>query len=132
MEGIIKNLTTIQTSNPEYPIILAGDFNSGSHLDWVSEVKDLNAGYIMPFPTRIYLEGLGFKDSFREVHKDPKKERGITWTPINPKTHQDRIDFIFYKGEKLRVMDSKVINKHPIRFPSDHAAVVSVFKFIKP
>ncbi len=130
MEGIIQSLSPQINASNRIPIILGGDFNSGSHLDWVESVKDKNAGYVMPFPTSKYMERLGFKDTFREVYKDPKKFRGITWTPINPHTHQDRIDYIFFKGKGLKTLDSKVIDTHPVRFPSDHAAVLTTFLFI--
>lgn len=129
MEGITFSLKPF-IENANYPIIMGGDFNSGSHLDWVNSVKDLNAGYVMPFPTSLFLDNLGFKDTYRQVYKNPKKDRGITWTPINPNTHQDRIDYIFVKGNKLRTLDSKVIESHKVRYPSDHAAVVTTFKLL--
>ncbi|MBI9064946.1 MAG: hypothetical protein JEZ14_23365 [Marinilabiliaceae bacterium] len=38
------------------------------------------------------------------------------------------IDFVFYKGSKLKVLDSKIVDYHPVMFPSDHAGVFSVFQ----
>lgn len=94
-------------------------------------VKELNAGYTMEFPTSKYLDSLGFKDIYREIFPNPAENRGITWTPINPKTHQDRIYYIYLKGNHLKIENSKVVNFHPIRYPSDHAAVKTTFKFKK-
>ena len=128
MEGIIASLRPFLSESNKYSIIIGGDFNSGSHLDWVESVKEKNSGYVMPFPTGKYLESLGFKDTYRVIYPDPKKDRGITWTPINPTTHQDRIDYIFIKGDRIKTLDSKVINSHSVRYPSDHAAVLSTLK----
>lgn len=129
MEGIINSLKSEINNSDNTPIIVGGDFNTGSHLDWIESTKDKNAGHVMPFPTGKYMQDLGFKDTFREIYPDPKTERGITWTPINPSTHQDRIDFIFVKGKKLKATNSKVIDKHTVRYPSDHAAVITTFQF---
>lgn len=34
----------------------------------------------------------------------------------------------YYKGKTLQPLTSKVVDYHPVAFPSDHAAVVTVFK----
>ena len=44
---------------------------------------------------------------------------------------QYRIDFIYYMGKNVKVTESKMIDQHPVRFPSDHAAMISTFKFKK-
>lgn len=108
------------------PVIFCGDLNSGSHLDWVESTRSLNHGYVVPFPqSRLMLEA-GFTDSYRKVHPDPLKDRGITWSPQFPQAFKDRIDYIYYKG-KLRPVKSFTITTHPVRYPSDHAALVTVF-----
>ncbi len=112
----------------DVPFIFCGDFNSGSHLDWIDKTRHLNGGYVMAFPTTRVMEAEGFTDSFRERHPDPLKERGITWTPANPAAFQDRIDYIFYKGKNIKALASEVVNKCHIKYPSDHGAVVTTFK----
>lgn len=124
--GIIEKLEPY-IKKSQTPVIIAGDFNSGSHLDWVNAVKELNSGYIMPFPTSIFLDSLSFEDTFRLVHPNPKSNRGLTWTPINPDTHQDRIDYIYMMGDGIKVIDSQVLKNHSVRYPSDHAAVLTTF-----
>nr|WP_295865012.1 LamG-like jellyroll fold domain-containing protein [uncultured Chitinophaga sp.] len=110
------------------PVIFCGDFNSGSHLDWVESTRHLNGGYVIPFPQSRIMLNAGFTDSYRHLHPDPLKDRGITWSPMLPKAFKDRIDYIYYKGNKLQPLQSFTITTHPVRYPSDHAALVTVFK----
>lgn len=110
------------------PVIFCGDFNSGSHLDWTASTRHLNNGYVVPFPQSHIMQDAGFTDSYRQLHPDPLKERGITWSPMWPQAFKDRIDYIYYKGNKLQPLKSFIINTHAVRYPSDHAAVVTEFK----
>lgn len=115
------------------PVIILGDFNSGSHLDWTKETKAIHFGYSVDWPVSKEMAKAGFTDSFRELHINPLLDPGFTWTPraatsSNQYGLRDRIDYIYYKGE-IKPIESKVIDYHPIMFPSDHAAVISVFEF---
>nr|WP_121270895.1 endonuclease/exonuclease/phosphatase family protein [Pedobacter schmidteae] len=114
----------------EVPVIFCGDFNTGSHLDWTAATRHLNNGHIMPFPSGILMEKAGFKDAFRVIHPDPLKDRGITWSPQFPKAFKDRIDYIYYKGNGLVPIASKVIDTHHTAYPSDHGALVTTFKLL--
>ena len=38
---------------------------------------------------------------------------------------------IYYKGKKVKAVHSEMIDQHPVRFPSDHAAMLTTFKFKK-
>lgn len=128
LRGILHKLSPAIAKSKDVPVIVCGDFNSGSHLDWVQETRHLNGGYVIPFPATLLMERSGFKDAFRQIHPDPLVHRGITWTPIHPAAHQDRIDYIFYKGNSLRPIDAQVINTHSEKYPSDHGAVTVTFK----
>lgn len=134
--GILRQiLTTLRPAienSENTPVIVCGDFNSGSHLDWVPETRHLNAGYVMPFPATRLMEQAGFVDSFREIHPDPLAVRGITWSPAFPSAFQDRIDYIFYRGSILKAVDAETIATHPENYPSDHAAIVTTFEIRKP
>lgn len=110
------------------PLIIGGDFNSGSHLDWIEKTRSLHRGYTMPWPVSIAMQQAGFRDSFREIHPDPLKTPGTTFSDLFPMWVKDRIDYIYYTGKALQAIESEVINTHPIRFPSDHAAVSTVFR----
>ncbi len=132
LRGVLRALQPAIDNADNVPIIVCGDFNTGSHLDWIPETRHFNAGYVMPFPTTLLMDKEGFTDAFRQIYPNPLTHRGITWTPINPAAHQDRIDYVFYKGKALTAVAAETIETHPEAYPSDHAAVMVTFKFNKP
>lgn len=108
------------------PVIIAGDFNSMSHLDYTEAAKD-HYQAVVDWPTSHVLLEQGFRDSYRDHNPviDRKKDR--TWTPRFPEQEEDRIDFIYHKGSGLNTTDSVHIDSHSLLFPSDHSAVVTSF-----
>lgn len=122
---IMKALEPLAALSEKEPLLLCGDFNSGSHLDWTEATRELHNGYTFPFPQSIELGKAGYRDTYREVHPDPSADPSVTW----PAWEQeecigDRIDYIYTHGSKLRPITARKINKHAIRYPSDHAAVI--------
>ncbi|MGW5257750.1 HAD-IA family hydrolase [Streptomyces sp. NPDC004012] len=114
------------------PVVLTGDFNCPSHLDWPD----------VAWPVTRAAEEAGLCDSYRAAHPDPVRDPGHTWSPIHPLHEdgsgrpepQDRIDFVLHRG--LTVLDSRtVVTGTPSAWPdvagndwpSDHAAVVTTF-----
>ncbi len=80
---------------PELPVIVAGDFNVPSGLDW-----DGGHRPEADWPaTRRFMDA-GYTDAFRAVHPDPDVAPGRTWSQIEPseKEPRDRIDFIYLLG----------------------------------
>lgn len=91
-------------------VILGGDFNEPSHLDWTAVTKDLwdHNGAIVEWDVSKKLYANGFKDSYREFHPDVINYPGftfpsdnadaeiskLTWAPDSDE--RDRIDFIYY------------------------------------
>jgi hypothetical protein len=130
LRSILKTIQPYTTNAAKIPVVFCGDFNTGSHLDWIAATKKFNNGYVVPFPTGLVLYAAGYKDAFRQVHPDPLKERGITWTPQFPNAFKDRIDYIYYKGDQLQPLTAKTITTHPVKYPSDHAALVVEFKIV--
>jgi endonuclease/exonuclease/phosphatase family metal-dependent hydrolase len=130
------------------PVLLLGDFNAPSHLDWTPATQ--RCGYeSVAWPTSVLPERAGMRDSYREAHPDPVAAPGITWSPIyttftggyghdghtGEPEPLDRIDFVHYKGD-LRVKASEaVVEGAPTPIPnhqdnawtSDHAAVLTTF-----
>lgn len=116
------------------PVFLVGDFNSPSHQDAPK----------ISWPVTKALVNAGLTDSYRRIHPDFRKSPAYTWPsgrPIvanaidgfNPSANDMpvRIDYIFFGGN-ARVVDSRVVGENEIApWPSDHRAVVSVFK-VKP
>ncbi len=110
------------------PIVIAGDFNAMSHLDYC-EVALAQYGCVADFPTSRVLVDAGFRDAYRELN--PRIDRLVdrTWSPRFADQSQDRIDYVYYRGEGLRATRSEVLERHAERFPSDHAAVTVDFRF---
>lgn len=127
LRTILKELEPLMDRN--IPLFVSGDFNIASHLDWIEEAKDIHQGYMIEWPTSKLMIEAGFKDSYRELFPDPVKHQCLTWSPMSKLDLQYRIDFIYYKGNSVQATDSKMIDYHPVRFPSDHAAMISTFKF---
>ena len=91
-------------------VILGGDFNEPSHLDWIEKNKDMydRNGLVIPWDCTVLLEKAGFKDCYREKYPNPLTHPGFTfpadckhvdikklaWTP--DVDDRDRIDYIFY------------------------------------
>lgn len=111
--------------------IVAGNFNSGSHLDWTERNKNNKNGMVIPFSITQLLENNGFVDSYREVLPDEMAHTGNTWSPLFKEIFSNRIDFIFYKGSNIKAVNSRVIDHHRLGFPSDHALVISEFEIIE-
>ncbi|PVI01266.1 DNase I-like protein [Periconia macrospinosa] len=126
------------------PFILVGDFNSPSHLDWVDSTKSKHCGVTFKWPITKACTDAGLTDSYRAIHKDPAKDDGNTWSPIelhnekaNKDEPQDRIDFIFHQGD-LKVQSSwtKLVGKPKPKpdekeneWTSDHRAVITTYTF---
>ncbi|GAB3655904.1 hypothetical protein GCM10028791_27370 [Echinicola sediminis] len=131
VKSILMEIDPLISKSGETPIIMLGDFNVGSHLDWTEATKQIHYGYTIDWPVSKEMENAGFKDSFRELHKNALLDPGLTWTPRAATSSskyglRDRIDYIYFQGG-LDPIESKVIDYHPIMFPSDHAAVITVF-----
>ncbi len=131
----------LASSGDAAAIFITGDFNEPSFRDWSAAAA---AAGIHPlevaWPFSHAVEGLGFTDVFRAAHPDALLKPGFTWSPnITSETtddHRDRIDFIFAKGESLRIDSAAVVGESGPwsdiavdPFPSDHRAVVATVRF---
>ena len=105
-------------------VILGGDFNEPSHLDWIEANKNLydRNGVVMPWRNTLALSKAGFNDAYREIFPDPLTHPGFTFPADNPLVDiaklawspeaddRDRIDFIFYyPGKRLKLKDARII-----------------------
>ncbi|PWD97848.1 endonuclease/exonuclease/phosphatase family protein [Marinilabilia rubra] len=116
----------IQKSD-DTPIIIAGDFNSGSHLDWTERNKENHNGLVVNFPATRFIKNSDFIDAYRQIYPDEMETPGHTWSPLYNQGLQSRMDFIFYKGDKIKPSTAMVIDTWKYEFPSNHAAVVVSF-----
>ena len=133
IKAILEEIRPLLQTQDYAGILMAGDFNSGSHLDWTEETTNIHQGYMVEWPVSKAMTDTGFKDSFRELHINAATDPGYTWTPRAATSSdrygiRDRIDYIYYRGEGLKPIFSRVLDYHPIMFPSDHAGVVTVFR----
>jgi hypothetical protein len=103
------------------PIILAGDFNDGSHRDWVPATRRSygHNGLVIPWPNSRRLEDSGFLDAYRVLFPDPLANPGLTWpapafgtesTSWAPLADErDRIDYILFRSGTLRPTAGAVV-----------------------
>lgn len=125
------------------PVLLTGDFNTPSHLDWTAAVSAVRRDVpdAVEWPVSKFLADAGFRDSYREAHPDPVRWPGFTWTPGSPEGERpesreihDRIDWILAAGP-IQVTASEIVGEPGYPdvaiavdpWPSDHRAVVSTF-----
>lgn len=103
-------------------VIIGGDFNEPSHLDWTKAMADLydHNGMVIPWTVSTSLTDAGFKDGYRVVWPDPLSHPGftypsdnklmdiskLTWAPNADE--RERIDFIYYQGKGMKAIDAKV------------------------
>ncbi len=131
IKTILNEMTPFLEKVDQIPVIIGGDFNSGSHLDWIKSTRHLHYDKIVDWPVSKKMSEYGFKDSFREVFPDPLKKPAGTWGGfLFDNMISDRIDYIYYNGKDLQVIDSNIIKDDPPGgfFNSDHRAVLTVFK----
>jgi endonuclease/exonuclease/phosphatase family metal-dependent hydrolase len=125
------------------PMLVTGDFNTPSHLDWtaaVDAVRD-DVRYPVAWPVTAALARAGFRDTYRVAHPDPVATPGITWTfgypfpRIADDEVVDRIDMI-HATAGVEVLESGIVGPPGTRdvtvpidpYPSDHRAVVSAVR----
>jgi len=132
ISSILAFIESLELST-QMPVIIGGDFNSGSHFDWIGSTKHVHYNKVVEWPVSTKMIDNGFKDSFREANPDPLKTLDGTWGFLNANIISDRIDFIYYKGDKLKVKSSKIVMDDPSGgfFNSDHRAILSVFEYAK-
>lgn len=118
------------------PVLFAGALASPSHLDWTARTAGAHgtSGPVR-WPVTQLLEHARLTDVFRDRHRDPAREPGNTWSPVDPTQPQDRIDALHSAGP-LSVEEAHTLVTgwpKPIPgtagngWPSDHAAAVATF-----
>ena len=136
LQNILENDTKPYLTGEDIPVILGGDFNSCSHLDWTAAAAPFHYGYgPVDFPISRYMQEKGYKDSFREINPDEIKRPEGTFAAIYGQLQRNRIDFRYYKGNNIRAVSSKIIKTTPEIddvWASDHAAVLTTFELTPP
>lgn len=141
---IIAALQPMLAETDSIPVIMGGDFNTHSHLDWTERTRNLynHGGATVKWPVSVTMLEAGFKDSFRELNPDPVKNLGVTWLTdadsLATECRMDRIDFIYYQGKTIQAVESQCYDNSLAKpfifkgkeffYPSDHGFVVSTFE----
>lgn len=121
------------------PVVVTGDFNSPSHLDWTEAAKGSRPqqSVVLPWPVTQRMETAGFADAFRTAHPDPVARPGISYSPGFPWPLQkegeslDRIDYIFAANATVRGAElwgepgNPDVDRGFAPWPSDHRAVIA-------
>jgi len=132
IQTILGELMPHLVKTSDVHVLVGGDFNSGSHLDWIEASSSLpnHKGLVVEWPVSKQMQVAGFVDAFRVAHPDPVASPGHTWSPEFPESHQERIDYVYSRGDRWRVLESRVLNEHPRGWPSDHAATFASLDLI--
>ena len=113
-EAIRGVIADAQKEPEERIVILGGDFNEPSHLDWTEETKNLydHNGTVVKWQSSVLLAENGFIDSYRSIYPNPVTHPGFTFPSDNKDTEikrltwaptadeRDRIDYIYYRPNK--------------------------------
>lgn len=143
---VVNSIQSYLDNSDNVPVLVGGDMNSHSHLDWTEATKDTfnHGGAVVNWTVSRTFTDAGLKDSYREIHTNPLTHPGITWISgldENGKfgyNKQDRIDYLYYKGSCIKAVASESHTVPPgktlhfkgkeIMYPSDHGFVLTTFE----
>jgi len=156
--AIIAHLREAGQLAADVPLLVGGDWNTPSHLDWTKDTASIyKHRRDLALPVSTAMLDAGFMDTFRTVYPNPVQHPGITWSPMfrgplageegTPQSFQ-RIDRLYLKnpadvskGWSLRSVAGEVLpliwedDSTPIKqrsFPSDHGALLMDLEWIPP
>lgn len=141
-------------------VVLAGDFNEPSHLDWTRRYAnkgtdrwpDNATGVPLRFEVAWsgsrHLAEAGLRDTYRIIKPDEVKHPGNTWSPARPNGTpgrdvfkddvHDRIDRIYIAGEDMTVTHCQIVGECESTsdlvfspWPSDHRAVLVTLRVVE-
>jgi len=156
-EAIIEHLRDEGQLERDIPLLVGGDWNCPSHLDWtVDAARVYKRRRVLPLPVSTAMQSAGFTDTFRELYPNPVQHPGITWSPMfrikgegDEQVEQgfERIDRLYLKNPsqhgthwELRPVAGHVLpliwedESIPIvdrEFPSDHGALVVDLEWVR-
>lgn len=143
----IKEIIKDSDKEKENIIILCGDFNEPSHLDWQENTKNLwdHNGMVIHWDCSVLLTQNGFKDAYREIYPNPVTHPGFTFPSDNPDVEikklawapkadeRDRIDFIYFRpNKKLKLKDAVIVGPSKSIIRGERVEENSKDKFILP
>ena len=131
----------------DHIVIIGGDFNEASHLDWNEETKDLwdHNGTVVNWECSNELISRGYKDAYREIYPNPITHPGFTFPADNKDVSIEklawapdadercRLDFVYFMpNKKLKVKDAIIVGPDCSIIRGERAKETSKDKFITP
>ncbi len=122
MRGILNSVRGAISESEEVPLIIGGDFNGPDT------------------PHEDMMRKAGFIDAHGSLNPGLDRSKAYTW---KVGSRQEYIDFIYFKGSKLKLRDAEIFHSHRHKpfsfkgfeyesFPSDHGFVLSTFDLELP
>lgn len=148
LEAIEKFISDAKNEiQKEHIVILGGDLNEPSHLDWQEDTKHLwdHNGAVVEWDCSKALYNNNFKDAYRELYADAVNYPGftfpsdnidaevskLTWAP--DADERERIDFIyFYPSQNITLKDAVIVGPSSSIIRSKRKKEESKDKFILP
>ncbi|MEC9476552.1 MAG: endonuclease/exonuclease/phosphatase family protein [Planctomycetota bacterium] len=159
-QRIIARLKELGHLDLSVPLLVGGDWNTPSHLDWTVDTSRVyKRRRPIDLPVSLAMAEAGFTDTFRTVHPNPVQRPGITWSPMYRTSGAkdqgfERIDRLYIHepdpgnddedGGKARwrlepvagqvyplVWEDEAIPVAERQFPSDHGAVLMELRFVE-
>lgn len=128
-------------------VIIGGDFNEPSHLDWQENTKNLwdHNGAVVEWDCSKMLCDNDFLDTYRELYPDAVHYPGFTFPSDNPDApiskltwapeadERERIDFIYYHpNENIALKDVRIVGPSSSIVRSKREEEQSKDRFILP
>ncbi|SDJ25972.1 Endonuclease/Exonuclease/phosphatase family protein [Nonomuraea maritima] len=138
-KAILEKALPSFIGDDDAPVLMGGDLNAWPYLDWTEQFAGArgHAGLVLPWPLTKMFADSGFVDTFRHANPDAGRHPGRTWSSQSGfRSAPGRIDYIFTRGEDVRVLGSRIDDRRLPRhqgsaldqaypFYSDHSAVVT-------
>jgi len=148
--AILEHLQSAGHLQADIPLLVGGDWNCPSHLDWtVDTARVYKRRRALALPVSMSMAKAGFTDTFRALYPCPVQRPGITWSPMfrtkgegKAQIEQcfDRIDRLYLKNPALpaddwiltplagcvlpEVWEDDAVPPVEREFPSDHGALL--------
>ena len=132
LRDILRELKPFIEQADRTPLIIGGDFNSPSKLDWTDATADWHQGLAIDWPVSKQMLEAGFIDSYRQVHRDPRQHQEHDLWDADARKLTYRIDYVYPHGQLVEPVAAQMMNTHNGTWPSDHPAVLTTLRLKRP
>lgn len=150
-QALLDDLDRGGVLQSQVPVLVGGDWNCPSHLDWTAETANaFPHRRSLPLPVSRLMAGADFADCYRFLHPDPVQDPGNTWSPRGTPREDgspdppERIDRMYLKNALgkpgLQPVRATIFPRDPkdahapresAVFPSDHAATLFELEWVE-